>query len=112
PGREIRSDAITTTRGASSSLQCSGKRWRAWRAYTLQSPRWAGGRLAGGPLLDGRAARVRAAKSVRRDLPANRADTRRHLDVLRPPFWPWVAAQHPYGRESPLAGQYPPVERR
>jgi len=55
PGREIRSDPLAATLGASSSLQCGGSRWRSGRAPTLQSPRWAGGRLAVGPLPDGRA---------------------------------------------------------
>jgi hypothetical protein len=49
---------------------------------TLQSPRWAGGRFAGRPLSDGWAAGAWAAKFVRCDLLANRADARRRLDVL------------------------------
>jgi hypothetical protein len=36
----------------------AGKRWRARRANTVQSPRWAGGRLAVGPLPDGWVARI------------------------------------------------------
>jgi hypothetical protein len=57
-----------------------------------------------GPLLDPRAAHIwAAAKCVRRELPANRTDTRRHLDVLRRGPGAGLAAEHRDGREpTPL----------
>ena len=72
-----------------------------------QSPRWSGGRRVGGPLPDRRAARVW--HRVRRQLPADRADTRRHLDVLRRGSGPRLAAQHRHERQPASAGQHPPV---
>ena len=44
--------------------------------------------------------------------PPDRADPRRHLDVLRREPRPRLAAQHRHERQPPLAGQHPPMVRR
>ena len=82
-----------------------------YNTATHQSPLWSGGRLLGGALPDGWAARDRHAWRDRRphQLPADRADTRRHLDLLRRGSGSRLAAQYRHGRKPPSARQYSPV---
>ena len=101
--RQVRSDALASIRGTSSSLPRGQLR-------ALESQRWSGGRRVGRSLSAQRVARVR--KLVRRELSPYRADTRRHLDVLRREPRPRVAAKHRHERESSLAGRHPSVVRR
>ena len=102
--RQIRSNAVAAIRGACSALQHRDH----------QSLRRSGGCLIGGALPDGRAAGDRHARRDRRShqLPAHRADARRHHDVLRRGAGPGLAAQHRHERKSASARQHPPVVRR
>ncbi len=67
-----------------------------------------------GALPDGRAAGGRHAGRNRRShqFPAHRANSRRHLDVLRCGSGPRLAAQHRHGWEPASACQHPPVVRQ
>src|SRR5258706_3765872 len=78
----------------------------ALQHHAHESQRWSGGQLLGGALLDRRAARV---WRPNRQLPPDRADTRRHLNLLRRGPGSRVAAEHRHEWKPAFAGQHSPV---
>src|SRR5262249_43681678 len=71
-----------------------------------ESQRWSGGQLIGGALPDRRAARVWRPD---RQLPPDRADAGRYLNLLRRGAGARGAAQYGHGWAPPPAGHHPPV---
>ena len=94
PRLDLRNLLLATTRATScASIAAMVRRTTGWQIAVC---------TAGCP----------SSEAVRRQLSPNRADTRRHLDVLRREPRPRVAAKHRHEREPSLAGRHPSVVRQ